>query len=178
MVIIHKTLLLSLYCLTNHVKLLTGYCAKSLLKRFQLQPIRYNNLKIKMSLLESISESCSLALSQSVKFEPTLGGGASGGGGATTMAVKDLLTGTKYFVKTAPMSPMLFGEYTGVKEMYDTSTIRVPRPITFGEYKQLNKSGISFVVFEYLEFTSGGNEYELGKQLAMVGAGASPYKSF
>jgi fructosamine-3-kinase len=63
---------------------------------------------------------------------------------------------------------MLYGEYRGVQEMDQTLTIRVPRPITFGEYRNTNKGGLAFVVFEYLEFTHGGDEFELGKQLAMV----------
>jgi fructosamine-3-kinase len=32
----------------------------------------------------------------------------------------------------------------------------------------MSKGGYAFVVFEYLDFTPGGNEYDLGKQLAMV----------
>ncbi len=127
--------------------------------------------------MEYISEKCSLALSQTITLEPTNGGGASGGGGATTLAVKDKNSGMNFFVKTAFVSSgggsMLYGEYTGVKEIAETLTIRVPRPITFGEYmntKEPSKSagGIAFVVFEYLEFTYGGDEFDFGKQLAKV----------
>jgi len=132
------------------------------------------------TLMEYISEKCSLALSQTITLEPSQGGGASGGGGTTTFAVKDTISGTKYFVKTASVSSgggtMLYGEFTGVQEMADTSTIRVPRPITFAEYKNPSSNkggGIAFIVFEYFEFTYGGDEFELGKQLAKVRWGPS-----
>jgi len=58
---------------------------------------------------------------------------------------------------------MLRAEYMGVKEMSDTNTIRVPKPVAFGEHENR-----AFVIFEYLEFTGGGSQYELGNQLAKM----------
>ena len=58
---------------------------------------------------------------------------------------------------------MLRAEYLGVKEMFETHTIRVPQPIAFGEFK--NKA---FVIFEYLEFKGSGSQYELGQKLAQM----------
>ena len=58
---------------------------------------------------------------------------------------------------------MLQAEYRGVQEMAETNTIRVPRPICFGEHRRRG-----FAVFEHLEFCRGGSEYELGQQLARM----------
>ena len=61
---------------------------------------------------------------------------------------------------------MLRAEYMGVKEMSETNTIRVPKPIAFGVYEDRNQA---FAVFEYLNFGGrGGSQYELGKQLAQM----------
>ncbi|GKZ00420.1 hypothetical protein MPSEU_000994900 [Mayamaea pseudoterrestris] len=120
-----------------------------------------------ISFTEAISKAAADALGRPVNLEPTQGGGGSGGGGASTSAVLDASTGTKYFVKSATKdkSNMLYAEYLGVKEMADTNTIKCPRPIAYGDY---NNGRTSFVLFEYLEFTGGGSQYELGQQLAKM----------
>jgi fructosamine-3-kinase len=48
--------------------------------------------------------------------------------------VKDLDTGAKYFYKSTGSwgLDMLHAEYTGVKAMFETKTIRVPRPVCVG----------------------------------------------
>jgi fructosamine-3-kinase len=126
--------------------------------------------------MDVLSKAASEALGRAVQLEPTNGAGASGGGGASTSAVVDPATGTRYFVKSARNSiEMLRAEYLGVKEMSNTNTIRVPTPIAFGEYKQGNRA---FVIFEYLEFTGGGSQYELGKQLARMHRTTSPNAQF
>ena len=129
------------------------------------------------SYMAALSQAVSASLGRSVTLEPCTGGGYSGGGGATTSAVMDPSTNTKYFVKAAAASggggDMLQAEYTGLKEMADTNTIRVPTPIAFGNYE--NKA---FAIFEYLEFTGGGSQYELGQQLAKMHRCMSPNKSF
>lgn len=48
--------------------------------------------------------------------------------------------------------------------MADTNTIKCPRPIAYGDYN----GRTTFVLFEYLEFTGGGSQYELGQQLAKM----------
>jgi hypothetical protein len=105
-----------LLILFNQLKSSTGFYVPSYRRTFQNRHV-IHMMSSDKTLLECISESCSLALSRSVILEPTHGGGASGGGGATTMAVKDVTTGEKYFVKTAPISSggtkMLYGEYRG-----------------------------------------------------------------
>eukprot|EP00546_Thalassionema_frauenfeldii_P008131 CAMPEP_0178912122 /NCGR_PEP_ID=MMETSP0786-20121207/10082_1 /TAXON_ID=186022 /ORGANISM="Thalassionema frauenfeldii, Strain CCMP 1798" /LENGTH=191 /DNA_ID=CAMNT_0020584659 /DNA_START=137 /DNA_END=709 /DNA_ORIENTATION=- len=101
-----------------------------------------------------------------VNLVPTGGAGGSGGGGATTSAMVDTISGDKYFVKSARNKlDMLRAEYLGVKEMADTNTIQVPTPIAFGQHEPTNQA---FCIFEYLEFCGGGNQYELGVQLAKM----------
>ena len=116
------------------------------------------------SYMEALSAAASEALGRTVHLETTTGGGSAGGGGASTSAVIDQSTGEKYFVKAASGEfDMLKAEYLGVKAMADTHTIQVPTPIAFGQHERR-----AFVIFEYLEFTGGGSQFELGVQLAKV----------
>jgi protein-ribulosamine 3-kinase len=116
-------------------------------------------------LLDAMSTSVSEALGRDVTLASTSGGGYSGGGGASTSAVFDTKTSTKYFVKAAYGEiDMLRGEYEGVKEMAATNTIRVPKPIAYGQ-----EGRKAFVVFEYLNFCGvGGSNFELGVNLAKM----------
>jgi len=134
---------------------------------------RLQMAKATVTFMESLSKAASDALGRTVQLEPSRGGGYSGGGGASTSAVSDTATGTKYFVKSASgeeASNMLRAEYLGVKSMSDTKTIRVPTPVAFGTHENpaLGGRSQSFVIFEYLEFAGGGSQYELGKQLAKM----------
>ena len=126
-----------------------------------------HKVNLKSTLLNDISQSMSKALNKEVSLKPTSGGGASGGGGASVSAATDENTNVKYFIKTASIasggSRMLRAEYLGVKEIHETGTIKVPKPIVFGEGGELNTA---YVVFEYLEFVYSGSGYDLGVQLA------------
>lgn len=123
-----------------------------------------------------LSKAASKALGRQVNLQSTSGAGASGGGGASTQAVHDTVTNTKYFVKAARNNlDMLRAEYLGVKAMAESKTIKVPTPVVFGEYPQGNRA---FVIFEWLEFTSGGSQYELGQQLAKMHRSTSPNGKF
>ena len=125
--------------------------------------------------MASLSKAVSDALGRTVQLEPARGGGASGGGGATTSAVVDPATSTRYFVKAASGGQdMLQAEYLGLKEMSETQTIRVPTPVAFGTHD----SHTAFAVFEYLEFTGSGSQYELGRQLAQMHRHTSDNKGF
>lgn len=127
--------------------------------------------------LEALSQAASDALGKAVQLDPTTGGGASGGGGASTTAVVDSATGTRYFVKSATTDAlnMLKAEYLGVKAMAESQTIRVPTPIAYGECQS---PGRAFVIFEYLDFTSGGSQYELGQKLAQMHRCTAPNGKF
>ena len=131
------------------------------------------------TFLDTVSAAASESLGRDVQLKPTTGGGASGGGGASTGALLDPETNTKYFIKSARNGyDMLRAEYEGVKAMADTSTIRVPTPIAFGKHEE-GPAGNSrdFCLFEYLEFCGGGKsgQYDLGVALAkMHQQGVSP----
>jgi len=116
------------------------------------------------TFVDSLSKAASEALGRPVTLETARGGGYAGGGGASTSAVQDKDTGDKYFVKSASGArDMLKAEYLGVKAMSETDTIRVPKPVAFGEH-----GNTAFVIFEYLEFTGGGDQRALGYKLAKM----------
>ena len=130
---------------------------------------RASFLSLEMSsaatMMDAMSEAVSKSLGKTVRLEAASGGGYRGGGGASTSAVVDPETGNKYFVKSAGGGhDMLRAEYLGVKEMSETNTIQVPKPVAFGD----GPHNIAFVVFEYLDFCGGGSGYELGVQLAKM----------
>mmetsp|Transcript_19226 Transcript_19226/g.29148 ORF Transcript_19226/g.29148 Transcript_19226/m.29148 type:complete len:372 (-) Transcript_19226:66-1181(-) len=142
-------------------------CLKRTITPFAMSTSTYNG----ENLLESMSRACSDTLGREVNLETSRGGGASGGGGASISAATDSNTGEKYFIKSASASGggsnMLYAEYIGVKKMSETNTIKVPEPIAFGEHHGAPRD-INFVVFEYLEFSGGGNGRELGQDLAKM----------
>lgn len=116
------------------------------------------------SYVQALSKAASESLGRTVHLQATQGGGVSGGGGASTSAVVDPATGTRYFVKAAAgAKQMLLAEYMGVKDMAKTNTIKVPAPVAFGEHGTR-----AFCIFEYLEFCGGGSQYELGQHLARM----------
>jgi hypothetical protein len=120
------------------------------------------------TFLDAVSAAASEALGRNVELVATSGGGFAGGGGASTSALLDKVTDTKYFLKSARGGlDMLRGEYEGVKAMSETGSIQVPTPIAFGEYET---TGQAFVLFDYLIFCGGGSQYELGVMLAKVSA--------
>lgn len=113
--------------------------------------------------MDVMSKAASQAMNKEIKLKSTSGGGFSGGGGASTSAVMDQ-DGNKYFVKSSSGGfDMLKAEYFGVKEIFETHTIRVPQPVAFGKYQSR-----AFVIFEYLEFTGSGSQFELGQKLAKM----------
>jgi len=130
------------------------------------------------TFLDTVSAAASESLGKDIQLKPTTGGGAAGGGGASTGALLDPDSNTKYFIKSARGGyDMLRAEYEGVKAMADTSTIRVPKPIAFGEHKESPTNKRAFALFEYLEFCGGGSsgQFELGVALAkMHQTGVSP----
>ena len=125
------------------------------------------------SLMDCMSHVCSQSLGRTIQLKPTSGGnGAAGGGGATVRTVLDTLSGTKYFVKSAPMAQqgaatMLRAEYIGVQEMANTRTIKVPTPIAFGSGGPQNTA---FLILEYIDLSLVGESsaYEMGQQLAQM----------
>ena len=70
---------------------------------------------------------------------------------------------TRKVASSSSSSDMLQAEYYGVQELAASRTIRVPTPLCYC------KDGTrAFVVFEYLQFCSGGSGRETGVQLAKM----------
>jgi fructosamine-3-kinase len=138
-------------------------------------------MAVSSDLLELVSQEVSHALGRSsvqALIAASTGGGFSGGGGASTNTVVDATTKTKYFLKSASATSaaMLRAEYLGVQEMANSQTIRVPTPICCfpSQEDEERPQRHAFVVFEYLQFCSGGSdtthllERTMGVQLAKM----------
>lgn len=158
-----------------------------------------SSTSIKESYIQVLSTAVSEALGTTIELEMTTGGGSSGGSGATTFVVQEKLDPTtvsssssssprKYFVKSTSNSKanqqMMYGEYCSVTALQQTRTIRVPKPIAYGNY---NAGARTFVILEHLQFapSSLSSQYELGRQLAKLHLAAptttttpSPYYGF
>jgi fructosamine-3-kinase len=127
-----------------------------------------------MTLIERVSDEVSSALGRQIILTRGNGGGFAGGGGASTSVLIDEATQGKYFLKSSyGDNDMLKAEYHGVKAMSDTNTIKVPKPIAHGKCDSQ-----TFVVFEYVNFCSGGSGQELGINLAKMHKRLSPSGKF
>ena len=93
------------------------------------------------------------------------------GSGASVGIIKDVNNGKEYFCKISGLNSldMLRAEFFGVKEMYDTNTIRVPRPICYGE-----ESYTTFAVFEKLSIGGYGSYEQMATKLASMHRSLSP----
>jgi fructosamine-3-kinase len=111
------------------------------------------------------------------KYEAQLGAsGMGGGGGAAVGTITDGAgSDLKFFCKRAGLAEesMLLAEYQGLKEMAETKTVKVPRPICAGTV-----GSTSFAVFEYLDMGGGSrggdSSRELGRALARMHRCTSP----
>ncbi|XP_025015578.2 protein-ribulosamine 3-kinase, chloroplastic isoform X2 [Ricinus communis] len=99
------------------------------------------------------------------------------GGGCINLANRyDTDAGT-FFVKTnRSIGPSMFeGEALGLGAMYETRTIRVPRPFKVGPLP----TGGSYIIMEFIEFgASRGNQPLLGKKLAEMHKAGKSQKGF
>ncbi len=88
-------------------------------------------------------------------------------GGCINQGYKVSSDDTKYFVKlnNASQVEMFAAEALGLKQMYATSTITVPKPICWG-----TAGNSSYIVLEWLDLSSGSNNSwaEMGRQLAAM----------
>jgi len=125
------------------------------------------------SVLETIGKDISKALN--AEYVPTKWlGGYGGGSGVGTGTITDV-SGTRYFVKQGSLSDydMLNAEYEGILEIYQTKTMRVPRPICIGR-----SSHSAHVVFEYLDFGGSGSEVTQAERLCAMHRVTSPNGMF
>ncbi|GJQ08744.1 hypothetical protein GpartN1_g535.t1 [Galdieria partita] len=120
-----------------------------------------------VQLEEKISSAVSAATGKEFKASigPSVGGGCVSDTRVILSKDSDSL---KFFAKIGTPSEvsMLAAEYYGVLEMYNTETIRLPKPICYDSTDRF-----SFLILENLNMTSraGRREYQLlGKQLARL----------
>jgi fructosamine-3-kinase len=119
-------------------------------------------------LRQCIVESVSNALQR--RFPGELRGAGTVGSGWSTSAelINQSDPQERYFVKlSSPEAVSMFSaEFEGIQAMDETKTVRVPKPICYG-----NTASHSFIVLEYLEFGGMGKEstYErFGERLAAM----------
>ncbi|MGK7944754.1 MAG: fructosamine kinase family protein [Microcystaceae cyanobacterium] len=89
------------------------------------------------------------------------------GGGCINQGYALIGQGKTYFVKVNDPSQgaMFEAEALGLKQMFETQTIRVPQPICYGVTERF-----SYIVLEWVELgrSQGNSWYEMGKQLAQM----------
>ncbi|NET72391.1 MAG: fructosamine kinase family protein [Sphaerospermopsis sp. SIO1G2] len=89
------------------------------------------------------------------------------GGGCINQAYQISDGTTTYFVKLnqASQGEMFAAEMLGLQQMYETHTIRVPKPICWG-----TTNNSSYIVLEYLKLNSSGNKswQQMGRNLAAM----------
>ncbi|XP_056160374.1 protein-ribulosamine 3-kinase, chloroplastic isoform X2 [Syzygium oleosum] len=99
------------------------------------------------------------------------------GGGCINSASRYDTDAGSFFVKTnRRIGPSMFdAEALGLGAMYETGTIRVPRPFKVGPLP----TGGSFIIMEFVEFgASRGNQPVLGKKLAEMHKAGKSAKGF
>ncbi|KAI3940341.1 hypothetical protein MKW98_024748 [Papaver atlanticum] len=99
------------------------------------------------------------------------------GGGCINFAYQYDTDAGSFFVKTNRRIAvsMFEGEALGLTAMYDTKSVRVPKPLKVGSLP----SGGSFIIMEYIEFgSSRGDQSVLGKKLAEMHKAGKSNKGF
>lgn len=87
------------------------------------------------------------------------------GGGCINASFQVADGNRRYFIKTnnSRYADMFAAEAESLLEIANTNTIRVPRPVCYGEYGDQ-----CYIVMEYLELTGSGNSMVFGQQLAAM----------
>ncbi|MED6180955.1 hypothetical protein PIB30_014934 [Stylosanthes scabra] len=99
------------------------------------------------------------------------------GGGCINLASRYDTDSSSFFVKTnRSIGPSMFeAEAHGLGAMYETGTIRVPKPYKVGELP----TGGSYIIMEFIEFgASRGNQSILGRKLAEMHKAGKSSKGF
>ncbi|KFK35308.1 hypothetical protein AALP_AA5G267700 [Arabis alpina] len=99
------------------------------------------------------------------------------GGGCINLASHYQTDRASFFVKTnRSIGPEMFeGEALGLEAMYETRTIRVPKPHKVGALP----TGGSYIIMEFIEFGgSRGNQAELGRKLGEMHKAGKSSKGF
>ncbi|XP_047318196.1 protein-ribulosamine 3-kinase, chloroplastic-like [Impatiens glandulifera] len=102
---------------------------------------------------------------------------SSVGGGCINLANRYDTDSGSFFVKTnRSIGPSMFeGEALGLNQMYETKSIRVPKPFKIGPLP----TGGSYIIMEFIEFgSSRGNQSILGRRLAEMHKAGKSRKGF
>lgn len=140
------------------------------LKLLSLFMISYNN----DNLLDSISKDLSKALgySTTTTTKPSLmwkesQNNLGGGSGASTGIIIDKNTKKEYFIKRIyglSGYQMLLSEYHGSLEIYNTNTIKIPKPICIG-MNTINNYDESYLIYEKIIFGGYCNPIDMAEKL-------------
>ena len=107
------------------------------------------------------------SIAQSTGTEFAIANTKSVGGGCINQGYKISSNDAEYFVKLnrASQVEMFVAEAVGLKQMYATNTITIPKPICWG-----TAGNSSYIVLQWLNLAAGGNESwtEMGRQLAAM----------
>ncbi|CAG9467269.1 unnamed protein product [Pedinophyceae sp. YPF-701] len=89
-----------------------------------------------------------------------------GSSGWSSFIRYDTASGNSLFVKTSGRSAqeMFMGEAEGLKAMYHTHSMRIPKVWHYGDLP----NGGSFIVMEYLDFGGRASQADLGRQLGLM----------
>ncbi|XP_022859418.1 protein-ribulosamine 3-kinase, chloroplastic [Olea europaea var. sylvestris] len=98
------------------------------------------------------------------------------GGGCINLASRYDTDAGPFFVKTnRNIDPSMFeGEALGLNAMYETRSIRVPKPFKVGTLP----TGGSYIIMEYIEFGSSRDQSALGRKLAEMHKAGKSEKGF
>ena len=112
-------------------------------------------------------QSIAKEISQATKTTFEITNTRSVGGGCINQGYKLVGNNNSYFVKLnqASKADMFQAEALGLKQMYATKTITIPKPICWG-----TAESSSYIVLEWLDLGRGSNSswQEMGRQLAMM----------
>jgi fructosamine-3-kinase len=113
----------------------------------------------------------SIAEATNEPFTPSSFSGGGGGDWASTGTIIDEKQQKEYFVKSSNMGgyAMLNAEFEGIKDIYDSKTIRVPRPICKG-----SSDANFYIVFEKLALGGRGDGLQFAKDLCAMHKTTSP----
>ena len=107
------------------------------------------------------------AITQATKVDFAIADTRSVGGGCINQGYKIRGNDTEYFVKLnqASQVEMFAAEALGLKQMYATQTITVPKPICWG-----TADNSSYIVLEWLNLGGGNSQSwtQMGRQLAAM----------
>jgi len=111
------------------------------------------------SITDTINSNCQLSLSL------LIANGVQGGDICQSYCIKDKEGLHTFFVKIqkASLLPIFIAEYNSLLKIKKSKIIRSPKPIGYGA-----QGSSSFLILEFLSFSTTHNDAQLGKQLASL----------